>query len=606
MIRLASSADATCRFAAEQLAYYIALVTGGRPSVVETSAQRSETTPAGPAIELRLQERTGDRCRDETASLRVADCLGVLTARSPAGLLFGTYHIIENFAGVCWLNRWEREEYVPRAEKLIVPDGEYSWSPRFSCRAFTNYPRIDAETTDFVDWMAKQGFNQYVINPQFPGALDAYRTFLRGALALRGMKASLEHHTLPFWLTPGEYFHEHPEYFALVGGQRRPDGQVCTSHPEVREIITRRILEFLDEYPEIMEIGLWPRDGFGWCECEVCIAGQPQVSSSLWPDLRCRTDTYLDFVNDVAERVTQERPDVSITALAYLNYAEPPQSVRPLSNLVIYFAPILRCFKHQINDTGCRRRNPTYADMLLRWRDATPGQLRLFLYDMGIDTLSLPYPCAERIAADFDFYERAGVDGYVLEYVPEEWVTFGANARAVAFASWKGGTGAANQLATHMERYWKALYGPSASAMTDYWRELAVRLVEEGPCTGHYDLSWTRRATPGLLSSALVSLGQALAAAAPEKAAWQALRRVQVSCEHLLRVGEWQRHLAEAQCCTGQAIARAAELAAAAAEAVVAWARANESFGAVHAEKVADRVWREMQALGGICSGNSV
>lgn len=592
-----ASGDATCRFAADQLAYYIALVTGARPSVLAAPAQPRTTDLRGPAIQLCLDRSSGNRCRDEAVSLHVAGSVGILRASSPAGLLFGVYRLLERFAGAYWLNRWEREEHVPRMQELLVADGRYSWSPRFSCRAFTNYPRIDAETTDFVDWMAKQGFNQYVINPQFSGALEGYQTHLRQALLLRGMKASLEHHTLPFWLPPEEYFDEHPEYFALVDGERQRDGQPCTSHPHVRQIIARRILEFLGEHPEVEEIGLWPRDGFGWCECEACSAACSLVPSRVWPDMPCRTDAYLDFVNDVAERVAEERSDVTITALAYLNYVDPPVSVRPQPSVAVYFAPFQRCFKHALNDGACQRRNPTYSEMLLRWRDATPGQLRLFLYDLAIDTLSLPYPCAERIAADFDFYERVGVDGYVLEYVPEEWITFGANAHAIAFVSWRNLASNSGDLAAHLVRYWEALHGPAAGFMAEFWRELAARVVEDGPCTGHYDLSWTRRATPALLSSALAFLGQALTLSAPDKGTWRAVRRVQVACEHLLRVGEWQRWLAETWQPRASAQVRAVRAAAEAARAVVAWAIASGDLSAIHIEKVADRVHGDMQVL---------
>ena len=587
-------ADATSQFAADQLAYYIALATGARPAVANAPTPSGAAATANSVLELHLGQPTGHRCRDETVSLHVAGNAGVLTASSPAGLLFGVYRLVESFADVCWLNRWEGDENIPRTRELVIPDGDYSWSPRFSCRGFTNYPRIDPQTADFADWMAKCGFNQYVVNPQPAGALEAYRRHLRAALVLRGMKASLEHHTLPFWLPPSEYFQQHPEYFAKVDGQRRPEGQPCTSHPEVRRIIARRILDFLDGNPEIAEVGLWPRDGFGWCECEAC-STRLLRPSRLWPDLPCRTDAYLEFVNDVAAKVAEERPEVTVTALAYLNYVDPPVSVTPLPNVVIYFAPFLRCMKHALEDSACQRRNPVYLEMLLRWRDATPGELRLFLYDLGVDTLSLPYPCAERLVADFDLYERLGVDGYVLEYVPEEWATFATNAHAIAFLSWTRKGRECDGLDSYLGRYRHALYGPSAAAMAEYFGELAVRLVEEGPCTGHYDLSWTRRATHAFLSPALEALGRALAAAAPEKAAWRSVRRAQVACEHLLRVGQWQRCLADAQKRRAGASARPVRMAMEAAEAVVEWAGAHGDLGALHAEKITARVHQEMQ-----------
>jgi len=37
-------------------------------------------------------------------------------------------------------------------------------------------------------------------------------------------------------VSPDKYFKDHPEYFALRGGQRRPGGWLCTSHPDVARL----------------------------------------------------------------------------------------------------------------------------------------------------------------------------------------------------------------------------------------------------------------------------------------------------------------------------------------------------------------------------------
>jgi hypothetical protein len=72
-------------------------------------------------------------------------------------------------------------------------------------------------------------------------------------------------------------------------------------------------------------------------------------------------------------------------------------------------------------------------------------------------------------------------------------------------------------------------------------------LVEAGPCTGHYDLSWTERATDRLLRPALEALGRARAPAATgEKRHWEAVQRAWVGLELLLRMGEWRRLVRDA------------------------------------------------------------
>ena len=530
-------AGVTMQFAAEQLGFYLAMLTG-------TETRSTE----GWRFELVMDEALG---REEAEVEVGKDCTN-LRSGSEAGALQGVYQFLGRLAGIQWLNPLEGDELIPRHEELILPEGTYGFRPRFAERAFTNYPVIDADTARFVDWMAKRGFNGYVVNPQWPGAWEAYKTHLREPMMLRGMKASLGHHTIEYWLPAEEFFGEHPEYFALIVGERRADGQVCTSNPEVRRIVAERALEFLGENPEGAEVGMWPRDGFGWCECERCVAEEEQSPS--WWDAKVprRTDTYLRFVNAVAEKIGEARPDVTVTALAYVNYVEPPRVERPAANVAVYFAPFLRCVKHALNDRGCLRRNPDYAKMLGQWHEVTAGSLRMFLYLMQIDMGALPLRITEMLPRNFEFMARAGVDGYVMEYVPEEWGTYGANAHLMAELSWvrtqtlrqaQGAFGEVRPVGGEamLAPYYEAIYGEAAGEMAAYFRRLIDDFVETGPCTGHYDKTYARRATVELLRPALEHLGRARALSASSKAAWKAVEEAHLAAERLMKVGEEER-----------------------------------------------------------------
>ncbi len=577
------------RFAGEQLRYYAALLTGARPALVE-----GPEGVTGPCLALRVEEGPAAprRARGaDAAVLRVGGDRAELAAATPFGLLHGVYRLLERFGGAYWLNRWEADEPLPRLPCLELPDGEWRWEPRFSCRAFTNYPTIDEQTPDFVDWMAKRGFNHYVVNPAFPDVWQRCGEFLREPLALRGMGLSLDHHTLPFWLPPEEHFQAHPEYFALRDGERRPDAQLCTSSPDVARVVAERVIAFLRDNPDVTEVGLWPRDGYGWCECEACCSLEPQEPSWWSASLPRRTDTYLRFVNAVAERVGEELPRARLTALAYVNYVEPPRQVRPLPNVVVYFAPFQRCLLHSLDDPDCVRRNPDYTRFLGQWRDATPGELRVFLYVMQIDTLSLPYRITDMLPAHFDLLASVGVDGWMMEYVPEEWATFAANAYAISHLAWQEeGRAEARRGEDFLRPYYAALYGPAAEEMAAYFRALIDDFVDGGPCTGHYDLTYTRRATPGLLRRALAHLGRARLEAADDRAAWRAVTRAQIAAELLVRVGEWQRALAALDEATDFARPRRRKLCDEAAEAVVQWAEAHAGDGVLHVGKLRARL----------------
>ena len=74
------------------------------------------------------------------------------------------------------------------------------------------------------------------------------------------------------WLVPGEkYFAEHPEYFALLGGERTAAGNhLCTSNKDVQRIILQGVQEKFDLGYDIVSLG--QADGYTRCECEPCEA----------------------------------------------------------------------------------------------------------------------------------------------------------------------------------------------------------------------------------------------------------------------------------------------------------------------------------------------
>jgi uncharacterized protein DUF4838/glycosyl hydrolase family 20 len=64
-------------------------------------------------------------------------------------------------------------------------------------------------------------------------------------------------------------FKEHPEWFALVNGQRKPS-KPCYSHPDViKQAIRHAVSRAAAGAPMI---SMSPPDGLGFCECERCLA----------------------------------------------------------------------------------------------------------------------------------------------------------------------------------------------------------------------------------------------------------------------------------------------------------------------------------------------
>lgn len=551
-------------FAAAELARYLAIVTGASLAVT--------TAAASPAICLRLEP-----AERETHGWRLTATEIVLFGSDRLNVLFAVYAFLQTYCGCVWLAEFEGGEQFPRRETLDLPEEQRCFTPAFGHRAFTNYPAIDRRTVSMVDWMAKHGFNRFMIFANMAGSFEAYEKLLRPELVARGMRIELGHHSFRFFLPPDEFFATHPEYYALLNGARSPNGQVCTANPAVAEVMAERVCRFLSDHPEIDTIGLWPNDGYGWCECEACRALEPQEPSWPYTEHPRRTDTYLQFVNRVAERVARAHPDRSLSALAYVNYVQPPREVVPLPNVKVCFAPFQRCFKHPLQaPEECTRPNAQYRRLLEQWRALVPGELYLFEYLMLIDMVSLPYRITGVLPRDFADYAELGVDGYVLEFKPEEWGAYGVNANLIGALSWNPALDASDYLAAH----YRDLYGPAAGEMAAYFARLEQDFIRLGPCVHHYDLEYTRRATPQLLRPALEHLGRALPLAAQgERRQRDNVRAAQVGAQWLLKVGQWRAQVAQ-----GEAVDTAA---------LVQWAQAHRKVGALDVEYLTRRVQGE-------------
>ena len=124
-----------------------------------------------------------------------------------------------------------------------------------------------------------------------------------------------------------KYYDKHPEYFALIKGERYKfnptvynhgeHSQYCLSNPEVQELIYQDALARADKGYKVVEFG--QADGFLGCECENCkkMYGTDDWTEKLW----C-------LHRDLSARLKAERPDVQVAIAAYGPTRRPPKSFK--------------------------------------------------------------------------------------------------------------------------------------------------------------------------------------------------------------------------------------------------------------------------------------
>ncbi|MCD8072853.1 MAG: DUF4838 domain-containing protein [Alistipes sp.] len=206
-----------------------------------------------------------------------------------------------------------------------------------------------------------------------------YKTWLRLEEPSEVFAANYWVHTFDRLMPSDVYGREHPEYYSLINGQRRPGAasQWCLSNPEVLEIAAARIDSIFKAHPDRHMISVSQNDGnFTYCKCPDCaridsLEGSPAGS-------------YVHFMNKLAERF----PDKQISTLAYLFTMEPPRHVKPLPNVNIMLCSIDA--KREV-PLGENESGKQFKDALEGWAAITDN---IFVWDYGInfDNYIAPFP----------------------------------------------------------------------------------------------------------------------------------------------------------------------------------------------------------------------
>jgi hypothetical protein len=390
--------------------------------------------------------------------------------RNDLGTLFGVYELLERHFGVRWFMPGEIGEDVPKRDTLVLGTLDLTFKPSFRVR------RIGEG-----EWALRQRMN----------------TFVTAGGRRVGINWKWHFHTFALLMPPAEYYAKHPEYFALVKGQRRitdsptHENQLCTSNPEVIREIARKLIATLDAEPDIEIIALSPNDGGGFCECSNCVALDEPGRD--WFAKYSRRLAI--FNNQVAKLVGQKYPRVKIKVGAYAMYARPPldDEFRPETNLLYQLCHLYFCHNHPLGSDACRsgrtyqasaefQPNQEFGKILDQWRRLSP---ELFVYEYysigGMAKAGLPWPVVHTIRADIPYYRDHGAQGFFTQLSPELWHRLGLNYYVAAKLCWNADLNVDALLADYFARF----YGPAAGAMRDYFLAMEHSMQDWNGCVSY-------------------------------------------------------------------------------------------------------------------------
>ncbi len=390
--------------------------------------------------------------------------------------VFGVYEILERWFDVRW--------FMPISDDVPADLAEH-------------VPTRDTLQMGQVDLVVKPDFRvRWVGNGAWPLA-HRMNAFVKADGEDVGINWKWHFHTFRTLIPPDKYYEDHPEWFALVDGERKitdsksHGNQLCTSTPELVAEVAKNMIAVLDADPSIEIIALSPNDGGGFCECESCTAlDEPERD---WFAKYSRRLAI--FNNQVAKIVGEKHPDTLIKVGAYAMYARPPldEDFRPEPNLLYQLCHIYFCHNHPLGSEACVagetydpshnfQPNQEYAKILEQWRELSP---HLFMYEYytlgGIAKGNLPWPLVHTMRTDIPYYRDHGIEGFYTQLSGNLYHRYGLNYYIAAKLCWDPDLDPDALL----EDYFSKFYGIASRPMRRYFDTLEQAMIDWNGCSSY-------------------------------------------------------------------------------------------------------------------------
>lgn len=416
----------------------------------------------------------------------------------PRGTLNAVYALLEEQLGCRWFTR--EISRIPKRERVELGPLGLAVTPPFEYREDYYTEVFDG------DWAARHRLNgNHMRLTEAHGGGIHYQPFC---------------HSFDAILSPRDHFAAHPEYFSEVGGRRRQDyAQLCLSNPDVLRLTIDRVKQWIREHSEAKIISVTQNDNGLYCRCAACRAVDEREGSP--------SGSMIAFVNQVADAIEKDHPEIAIDTFAYQYTRKPPKTLRPRKNVIVRLCSIECCFAHPL--ATCPQ-NASFREDIVNWSKICD---RLYVWDYVTDFAHylLPFPNFDALGPNLEFYAAHGVKG-----IFEEGNYSGGGggelselrAYVLAKVLWNPKTDV-KQL---IEEFTDAVYGEAGPQVREYLELLQDRVRVQGP---HVTI-WAKPDAPYLGGDFLdraEAIFDAGAKAVKDPAALARLRKARVPLDYL-------------------------------------------------------------------------
>ena len=487
-----------------------------RASVSTVSAEEA-SVKIGLSSELPCPEVENPKL-DDAISISVKSGCGYITGANERSVLIAVYRFFRE-AGVSFIRpgRWgeiipERDSYEIEVSLAEKPAARY----RGVClEGSVGYEHI-LDTVDFLPklgmnsfftqlWLPTFAFDRWYGNERSPArtpmklSTEAQAALVADydrAIRMRGLQHhKMGHGWIPsilgektgLWHAPsadGLLKEEDRHLVAEIGGKRElmggsaVDSSFCYSNPEARSKIVEEVVKYAKANPEVDMLHVWLADQpNNQCECENCRNTLP-------------SDFYIDMLNELDSRLTEEGLETRIIFLAYLELFWTPAYAR-LKNqerFILLFAPIRRPYEEPLSaqrrgETVPFRRNDwsnpcsTFSALkyLDEWKKQFKGDCVLFDYHLMWDLYNdvVGEDIAKLLATDMVELPECGMQGMISCQNLRVGIVGALSMRLMANALWTGKSNAEEEI----NEFYTECYGADAEKVKETLRAVREAII---------------------------------------------------------------------------------------------------------------------------------
>lgn len=390
VIVLSAEASKSERTAATELQKYVREISGATLNITEKIVSSGKRiyigyNPKVPAFQG--VDKYDDE--DEGFTYKIVGHDLIIHGGRHRGTMYGVFSFLENELGVRWYT--PNVTVVPKKKRYKLPSLNHSERPGMKVR-FTDYYATTVGGTK-VEWSARNKENM-----KFVGQENAYGD-------LFGFNRS---HTMGIFVPASKYFAKHPEYFALKGGKRISNGQLCLSNPDVLQICIKELKNDIETRPTALFHSLSQNDSYDYCECDHCEAIEERFGG--------HSGLIIWFVNQVADTIKIDYPNALLNTYAYQYSVKPPTGIKPRDNVAIILTTTGCCLAHPF-EKRCQAPNydnGAFMDNLEGWSKIC-DKLFIWEYVVNVKHPLSPFVNMSAFAPDVQAFTINNVFGLFAE-----------------------------------------------------------------------------------------------------------------------------------------------------------------------------------------------